>query len=389
MKTNLSFHEKTKETKFDTSKSRFELTLAEFPIFSLSKKTVNKKNIKAIVYEDTISGKSGQTVNRKWEALPHPVLGFGTPSTFATLFDLFQIWKENNFDHQTISFGSIYSLIKRRGGSLNKQQYAQINNDLECLVGVTIKAKNAFWDNEKQGYVDMTFHLFEHLFLLKEKPNGPATLPFGQIKASDVLYGSLLKNSILVADFDSKFFHSLKPTEQRLAWYLTKVFRSQSVNIRDIAELGKQLPLEVTELKYIKRQLKWTCDGLMKKGFKRLAGYDFKKSVDGKKEMIVFRRAGAAQGTDGIISTKKTKANNNQKEEYEIQLLVEDILDICHDEKSSNFYHKVACLMPSQDIYQALSEVKEIQQLGTIKNSPGAIFTSKIKQYAEQRGVSI
>jgi len=370
----------------EISKSRFELTLAEFPIFNLSKQTKKKKE--SIVYEDSITGKDGQAVQRKWEVMPHPYLGHGTPSTFATLFDLFQIWKENNFERQSINFGSIYSLIKRRDASLNMQQYRQIRNDLECLVGITIKAKNAFWDNQRKAYVDMTFHLFDHLFLFKEKPEGPATLPFAQIKASDVLFGSILKNSVLIADFDSQFFHSLTPTEQKISWYLTKVFRSQPINKRELLEFAGQLPLEVKEAKYIKRQIKRACEGLIDKGFGKLAGCDFIKGVDGKTEMVVFRRTGAKGGVD-IKKRSKGTDGDVQKEHFRIDLLVEDILEICGDEKSADFYRKVARCMPDEIIYRTLSEVKEVRDLGEIKKSEGAIFTSLIKKHANERGIKL
>lgn len=373
-------------TDTEISKSRFELTLAEFPIFNLSKQTKKKKE--PIVYEDSITGKDGQNVKRRWEVLPHPHLGHGTPSTFKTLFDLFQIWKENNFERQSINFGSIYGLIKRRDASLNMQQYRQIKNDLECLVGITIKAKNAFWDNQRKAYVDMTFHLFEHLFLFKEKPEGPATLPFAQIKASDVLFGSILKNSVLIADFDSQFFHSLTPTEQKLSWYLTKVFRSQPINKRELMEFAGQLPLEVKEVKYIKRQIKKACEGLMKKGFGKLAGYDFMKGVDGKTEMVIFRRTGTKRGTE-IKKYSIGKDGSTQKEEFRIDLLVDDIMEICGDEKSADFYRKVARCMPDEIIYRTLSEVKEVRDLGEIKKSEGAIFTSLIKKYASERGIKL
>ena len=82
-------------------------------------------------------------------------------------------------------------------------------------------------------------------------------------------------------------------------------------------------------------------------------------------------------------------AQGTGKEDYEIDLLVEDILEVCQDEKSTGFYKKVARLLPQQDIYRAISEVKEVRDLGEIKKNKGAIFTSIIKKYARERGLDL
>ena len=114
----------------------------------------------------------------------------------------------------------------------------------------------------------MTFHLFDRVDLYKETPTGQATLPFARIKSSDVLYGSVLKNSLFIIGFDSDFFHGLKPAEQRLALYLAKIFRSQKTHKRELFEFASHLPLQVKEKRYLKRDLKKICHGLIEKGFR-------------------------------------------------------------------------------------------------------------------------
>jgi hypothetical protein len=175
-------------------KSKYELTLAEFP-FCLLSKTVNR-DIELIEYEDTIIGKNGKEIPRKWEVYPDIKLGFGTASTYETFFELKQIWKGDNFSSQYIQFGSIYNLLKRMNKSINTRSYNQIIRDLDCLIGLRVKAKNAFWDNEAKSYVNMTFHFFDSLYLY-DNDSTQEYLPLSKIKASDVLYGSVLKNSLL------------------------------------------------------------------------------------------------------------------------------------------------------------------------------------------------
>ncbi len=365
------------------SKSKYELTLSEFPIFILSKKTSD--DIKAITYEDTIIGKEHEIVKREWRVFPDAELGFGTASTFETLFDLFQIWKEQNFKEPFIQFGTVYHLLKRKGENTGKTQYKQIIKDLTCLVGLRIQAKNAFWDNEKKAYVDMAFHLFDRLDLYKDKPTGQATLPFARIKASDVLYGSILKNSLLTADFDSKFFHSLAPVEQRLAIYLSKVFRSQAIHKRELTLFAQQMPIYAQQTKHVKERIKKASAGLMAKGFKLLASFDFEKAADGQTDLVVFKR------NDSAVRSKPSvnQIQEAGKEPYEVDILVQDILAVCQDGKSTDFYKLVAHLLPRQDIYQAISEVKEVRDRGEVKKNKGAIFTSIIKKYARERGLDL
>lgn len=372
------------------SQSRYELTLAEFPIFLLSKGGKSPASIpKSIEYEDTITGKDKQPIQRKWRVLPDSETGFGTASTLSTLFELFQIWKEASFNDQRIQFGSIYNLLKRQGQKTSNQQYRQITRDLLCLVGVRIEAVNAFWDNKRKAYVDMTFHLFDRLQLYKAKPTTQATLPFSYIKASDVLYGSVQKNSLLTANFNSRFFHNLTPVEKRLALYLTKVFRSQAVHKRELQEFAQQMPIHAKQLKHVREQLKKACSGLIEKGFDQLANLSFEKTRG--REFIVFKKKGQLPlplNTDQH-QTSSWPGSEHIKSETEADLISQDILKICEDTKSLPFYKQVAKHAPRAAIYQALDEVKEAAKQGNITKTKGALFTTLVKKYSKDRGVKI
>jgi hypothetical protein len=86
---------------------------------------------------------------------------------------------------------------------------------------------------------------------------------------------------------------------------------------------------------------------------------------------------------------KEEIQTQHPKEPAEIQLLVEDILEVCQDKKSKAFYKKVATLMPSQSIYRAIAEVKEVRDLGEVKKSKGALFTNLIKKYGREQGIEL
>jgi len=365
-------------------RSKYELTLAEFPTFPVAKSKMGA--MKPRVFEDTITGKDGEPVKRIWMVIPHGNGGFGTPSTHATLFEILQIWKEQGFASQHIQFRSIFHLLKRMGKATGNSQYKQILKDLEILVGITIKAKNAFWDNKRRAYVDSTFHLFDSVSLYKETADGQATLEFAFIKASDYLFNnSILKNSLLSLPFGSKFFHGLTPVEQRLALYLSKVFRSQTVNKRELLEFANQIPLEVKEPKLIRQRIKIACKALMAKGFPLLAGYDFEKGADHKSEFVLFKRKGAPPNPKFPAPERRQKKLPTPVNAHgDLEYLTETILEFCGDTKSLNFYKKVARTVPRNIIFRALSEAKVSYDLSETKKSKAAHFTYLTRKYAKE-----
>ena len=89
---------------------------------------------------------------------------------------------------------------------------------------------------------------------------------------------------------------------------------------------------------------------------------------------------------------KNTQSENTQrynaggitkrKKEAHRRYLVGEILKVCGDAKSERFYGKVAAILPDEVIFQFLSEIRQDE---TIRNR-GAVFTTKAKQYLQERG---
>jgi len=75
----------------------------------------------------------------------------------------------------------------------------------------------------------------------------------------------------------------------------------------------------------------------------------------------------------------------SSKEPARIQYLIEQILEVCRDLQSTRFYARVARSLPDGVIFQFLAEIK---QDDGIKNR-GAVFTSKVKQYASRHGIPL
>lgn len=367
-----------KDTLKEKQPGKYEMNLAEFPVVILSKRAPKKK--KTIEYSDCIVGENGERKKREWTVTAGAKWTLPTGSALRTLFEIIQIWKENNVKSNIIPIGSRYNLLKRMGATDSKRDYERVERDLNSLVGITIQAKNAFWDKETKAYVSKTFHLFDEVTLFNREKGGrnnkQYSLPPAYIKASDIFYNAVKKGNLL--SIDSKFFKRLSaPTEQRLALYLTKMLKRQAVHKRDIFKLARQLPIYGKYPSDIKKTLNRAIKGLIDKGFSLLEKYRYQKSSDGKSENVVFVRA-----------KQRTKLKG-EVEDYKVKALVQDMVETLHDEKSRAFYTRIAKRCPQEIIYRALSETKQDYSASSIQKSKGAIFTEKIKRYAKQARIDL
>ena len=367
-----------KEIKKVKQTNKYEMNLAEFPVTVLSKRV--SKDKRTIKYSDWIVGKNGERKRRDWIVTGSGEWGLPLGPALKTLFEVINIWKEHEFKSKVIPIGTRYNLLKRMGSGFSKRDYQRIERDLNCLVGITIQAKNAFWDKEVGAYVNETFHLFEKCRFYDQFPKNKETnqqeLPLAYIKASDTLYNAVKNGNVLT--INSKFFRRLTaPTEQRLALYLTKMLKRQSVHKRDIFKLAEQLPIYGKYPSKIKQTLDKALKSLISKGFSLLEKYYYEKSSNGKSENIIF------------VKPKQGSKLKQEIVDYRVQALVEDMLEILGDEKSRAFYTKIAKLCPHEIIFRALSETKQDYSDSSIRKSTGAIFTEKIKRYAKETGIDL
>ena len=378
----------TTATRKIPSRAHYEFTLAEFPISLLSKKP--PENLTKLEYRDVIEGRDGMPVERIWKAFPSAAHGFGGPTTISTLFELFQIWKEDGFQERNIKFGSIYNLVQRKFlKGPNKQIYAMIIRDLEALAHMTFDSVNSFWDNEKKAYVDIKgFKLFDYLALYKDRPDGDPVLPFSYIRTSEILWDSANKQSFFPVGIDRKLFHSFKPMEQRLALYLEKVFRSQEVHRRKVKALAEQLPIQSKAYKHTKLTLKRTCEGLLEKGYDRLERFEFEKPARGKGENIAFHRSKKPKPEEDRPFPKLPKHPDLMAE---AEYYADEILEVCKDPHSKPYYtilaaHVLQEYKSADLIFRSLGETKEIMREGNIRVTPGACFLATIKRFLTEDG---
>ena len=364
------------------SRSKYEMNLAEFPLALLSKRKL--KEVKIITYKDTITGNNGELIEREWTVSPSARYGFGSTTITSSLFELFQIWKEQGFDSPHIRFGSLYHLIQRMGlRSTDDSAYERIRNDLTALVEISIEAKNAFWDNEKKAYVTKIFHLFDSATLLHRNPKAPqqGILPMSYITASETLMQSVAANAVItLRGVNRELFHSLTPTQQRLALYLSKMLYQSTEHRRDVEKLAQQLPITAKTYKDTKTLLSRACDGLIKKGFPYLASFHFEPSRRSQKDNVVFKRRGALP-TIPEPEADESKAKND--------LLVDDIIGVTGAVDRREFYGRAVRALPPETILTCLSITQAAKQQHEIKKTPDRFFTGLLLDYATKHGVRI
>jgi hypothetical protein len=366
-------------------RSKYEMSLAEFPLAFLS--TRQPSDAKVLVYEDEISGKNGRKVKRRWEIMPHHSLGFPTASTQSTFFELFQLWAERQFSSPHIYFGSVYEIIKRKGLQQDDAHtYQRIREDLERLVGITVKATNAFWDNKAKAYVTRVFHLFESVDFFYTDPENPeqSTLPLAKITASPTLWQSVSSNAIIaLQNVPREDFHGYTPTEQRLALYLAKMLHNKPEHRRNADTLTSQIPITAKAYKKRKQLLSRACDGLIAKKFPYLSTYRYEGNKRDSGENIIFTRK--LKQVQLPVAAKEDMGD----EEVKINLLVSDILEVTGDGHSKSFYTLVAKKVRDQTVYRAIAATRQAHLQGEIKTTRARYFTGIIKQLAKDEGVEL
>ncbi len=362
---------------------RWDVDLSEFPLFRYHKNRLAKHDPRQpLDYTDTITGKDNQPVSRAWK-LYAGAFGFGGPSAQALLFDLFQLYAEQGFRGTQIQFGTIRALFQRRGNrNPSARDYARLRRDIDILRGYDFHCQNAFWDRQKQAYVDMRWGLFGAVFYFKEKPNDEQQqLPFGFIEVSPVLQQIARTRGFFALGFDSQFFHGLKPLEQRLAIYLAKKFISQELHRRFVDDLARALPIEARRPDNVRMILKQAAEGLRSKGLPVLESFQFEKSRDDR-WLAVFRRKHAPKQDAPLpkyAAEQLTPA---------VEALVDRIIEATGNAEDRPWWTQCAKRLGQGPVDRALGQLKETCQLRKVRN-PGAMLSKIFKDLAKESGLSL
>jgi hypothetical protein len=361
---------------------RYDFDLAEFPFFHFDRNPdVPLKD--PITYTDTITGKDGQAVVRQWKVYPSAAYGFGGPTTQLVLYDLLQLYIEQGCKGNQIQFGTLYHLLQRRGiRNPSTRDYQRLRRDIEILCSCRFHCKNAFWDRERQAYVDMNWQLFNSVFYFKATPDGPQSeMPFGFIEVSSVLQQIARTRGFFTLGFPAPFFYKLKPLEQRLSIYLAKKFMSQSLHQRFIDDLAKALPIDAKRPDNVRAILRNAVGGLIDKQVPFLAGFELRKSAREGRWVAVFHRRCAP-----AVSGYPTEQMKNLP--APIHQLVERLCEVSGQPEDWRWWRKCAEQLGPAGVDSAIGQFEETCRLRRVEN-PGAMLTKILKDVATEMGRSI
>jgi len=297
-----------------------EMNLVEFPITLLSKRhTSDRKTVK---FSDTITGKDNKLVKREWIVTGSDEFGLPLAHDNDVWLAILVLGKENNFNTRKVNF-SRYKLCKimniRKGGN----KYKRIEDALNRLSGVRIYAKNAFWDNERKGYVTKNFGIIDDYELFEGSSSSSIqdSFPFSYINLNEVIYNSI--QSGYIKNLDVQLYFRLKSViSKRLYRYLDKKRygkRKFEINLFTLAYT--HLGFEMDTYKYtskIKEKLTPAHNELLKAGFLKSAEY--MKTADGRSEKVVYIFEQKGKLPDG---SRTSSVDNREKEKKLLEALTQ------------------------------------------------------------------
>lgn len=362
---------------------RYDFDLAEFPVFRFEKPRLSQHDLKTpLVYKDSIRGKDGALVERQWKAYPG-AFGFGGASTQVLFYDLLQLYVEQGARGSQIQFGTIRSLLLRRGTRHpSSKDFTRVRRDIDILRGYDFHCQNAFWDRQKQAYVDMKWKLFGSVFYFKEKPTShQEEMPFGFVEVSPILREIARTRGFFALGFQKEFFYGLRPLEQRLATYLAKKFISQAIHQRFVDDLAHALPIEASRPDNVRMVLKRAVDGLLEKGLPSLRDFRFEKSREGR-WLAVFTR-GERPAQDSTLPARVAKVIAP-----EVAYMVDLMVEATGNGEDKLWWAQCARRLEPSDVHYGLSQLKEVCQVQKVRDR-GSMLTHILKDIAQRRGLSL
>jgi len=361
---------------------RYDFDLAEFPLFHFDKNP-DKPLRDPITYTDTIAGKDGAIVKRDWKVFPSAAYGFGGATTQLVLFDLLQMYIEQGCKANHIQFGTLYNLLQRHNvRNPSSKDYLRLRRDLEILCGCRFHCKNAFWDRERQAYVDMNWQLFNSVFYFKERSDSAQPeMPFGFIEVSSVLQQIARTRGFFTLGFHNSFFYELKPLEQRLAIYLAKKFTSQALHQRFVDDLAKALPIDAKRSDNVRAILKNAAQGLLNKKLPILAGFSLKKSTRDGRWVAVFHRKTSPRAIPSSSEAIQNLA-------AEIEPLVRRLIEASGQPEDWRWWSQCAERLGPDGIATALGQFDETSRIQHVER-PGAMLTKILKDVAKTKNIAI
>jgi hypothetical protein len=250
-----------------TRVSRDEMNLAEFPLTVLSKRV--DPSVKTLEFSDTVKGKNGELVNRAWIITGADKFGLPTSSDDEVLLGLLKLTADDGVRDRKVHF-TRYELLKILRWTTEGRSYTRLQNALDRLSGVRIKATNAFYDNESKLHSTRNFGIIDEYEINDGRDTRPSFFTW-----SEVLFKSFQVGFIKKLDLD--FYLDLRSAvSKRLYRYLDKHFWYRSriqINLFTLAHEKIGISRNYVYASSLRQQLEPALEELVEKGL--LAEFEF------------------------------------------------------------------------------------------------------------------
>lgn len=271
--------------------SRDEMNLAEFPLTVLS--TRSNPNAKTLEFQDTLFDQNKHPIHRKWVITGADKFGLPTASDDEVLLGLMKLTVDDTFNDRKVFF-TRYELLKTLRWTTEGRSYTRLQNALDRLSGVRIKATNAFYDNESKAYSTKNFGIIDSYEINDGRGAG--------IKPSFFIWSEEIFKSFQVGfikKLDLDFYLDLQSAvSKRLYRYLDKHFWYKSMIRSNLFTLAHEKIGVSRNYKYaslIRQQLDPAIEELINCGFLSHCEYEGK----GKNTEVVLYSAKGARRTLG------------------------------------------------------------------------------------------
>lgn len=247
--------------------SRDEMNLAEFPLTVLSKRA--DPSIKTLEFTDTVKGKNGDVINRQWIITGADKFGLPTSSDDEVLLGLLKLTADDGLRSQKVHF-TRYELLKILRWTTEGRSYVRLQNALDRLSGVRIKATNAFYDNETKLHSTRNFGILDAYEINDGRDTRPSFFTWSEVLFKSFQVGFIKK-------LDLEFYLDLQSAvSKRLYRYLDKHFWYRSrmqVNLFVLSHEKIGISRNYVYASSLRQQLEPALEELKDKGV--LSEYEF------------------------------------------------------------------------------------------------------------------
>ena len=300
---------------------RDELNFAEFPLASLAKQI--DPNQKTLSFTDEVWDRSkNAAVKRTLTISASSDHGLPMPLDDEVILGLMQLSSKDDFANRSVKF-SRRKLLQILGWRLDTKNFARIEESLLRWLGVTLHYEKAWWNKEKQSWVDESFHILDRVTIY-DRERQIENIKAGEDSESSFTWNEVVFNSFKSGNLkklDFEFFKSLESSiSKRIYRFLDKRFYQKSnwefdLNTFAFEHVGLSKKYHSGELK---RVLRAPLQELERAGFiKEMTDLErYQKVVRGVYKIVFV--AGSLKGQAAKISfddaSKKESGAGDKKE---------------------------------------------------------------------------